>query len=128
MVYIEWQFSCFLKGQILRFSTIVIFAVSGILRHVFEGMPKKCRDHVYHIGRQTKELSNFKSNLTSLRFFMKNFTLNYSKNNDFLLVFLSFVLSGKKRRFPRFSVFSVLYSISVIFLSFPYRGKLATLG
>ena len=67
-------------------------------------------------------LLNFRSNLTSLRILMKDFTLKYSKNNDFSYIF---GCESQKRCFPRFSVFSVLCSISVIFLCFPYRGKLA---
>ena len=51
-----------------------------------------------------------------------NFTLKYSENNDFL----GYVFESQKRCFPQFSMFSVLYLISVIFSVF-FRGKLATL-
>ena len=44
------------------------------------------------------------------------------------MIFLDIsVFESQKKVFLWFSVFSVLYSISVIFLCFPYRGKLATL-
>ena len=56
---------------------------------------------------------------------MMNLGLEYLKNNDVLAYF--FIFEMQKRCFPRFFVFSVLYSISVIFPCFPYRGKLATL-
>ena len=83
----------FLKSLILQFSAIVM---SGILRNVFL-RNVKCRDQQ---GRPTYitltdklwiSLLNFRSNLTSLRISIKNFTLKYSKKNDFLIYFLFWV-------------------------------------
>ena len=69
-------------------------------------------------------LLHFRSNLTSLRLLMINFSLKYSK----IVIFLDiFCFESQKRCFQRFSVYSVLYSISVIFPCFLYCGKLATL-
>ena len=55
-------------------------------------------------------------------------TLKYSKNNDFHdflgYLFLFLFLFHKN---DVFCGFSILYSISVIFLCFLYRGKFATL-
>ena len=71
-------------------------------------------------------LLNFKGNLTSQRFVVMNFTSKYSKDNDYLWYFLCWV--AKKCCFLQFSVFSILYLISVIFfLCFPYGRKLTTL-
>ena len=56
---------------------------------------------------------------------MMSFTLKYSKNNDFHEY--SFAFESQKRCFPRFFLFSILYSISVIFLCFQYRANLDTL-
>ena len=50
-----------------------------------------------------KLLLNFRSNLTSLRFLIMNFTLKYSENNDFLGYF--FVLSRKSAVFRDFPCF-----------------------
>ena len=59
-----------------------------------------------------------------------NFILKYYKNTDFLgfCLFVCFVFESQKRCLPQFSVFSVLYSLSLIFLCFLYRGKFATLN
>ena len=121
LMYVEWQVSPFSKWSN---SVIVIFSwfslFSGIFCNFFspfffkECNVWKCRDQ---LGRPTYTKSN-------LRFLMMNFTSKYSKNSDFL-GFLFFFL--QKCCFPQFSVFSILYSIFVIFLGFRHRGKFATL-
>ena len=78
-----------------------------------------------HLQINYEVLLNFQSNLTSQRFTMLNFTLKYLEEKWFSWIF--FVFEMQKGCFPWLSVFFVLCSISVIFLCFAYRGKLATL-
>ena len=69
-------------------------------------------------------LLNFNSNLTSLRVSMMNFMyFKISKNNGLLRYFLFWVTNT----LFLFSVFSLMYSIFLIFLCFLQYGKLASL-
>ena len=54
---------------------------------------------------------------------MMDFNSKYPKNNDFLGYFW---FESQKHCFLRSSVFSIVYSIFLIFLCFLYQGKFAT--
>ena len=61
---------------------------------------------------------------------MMNFTFEYSENSDFheYFFFFFFAFESQECYFPRFSMFSVLYSISLIFPWFLIMEKIATLN
>ena len=126
------KFSVFLKGQILHISMIVIFTVfwdftQCFLRNAISesaeisrvGLPIHAQWQINYQVFVTFEVQFNKSENFTAEFYFWIFQKQW-----FSWIFL--LLSHKKRCFPRFSMFSVLYSISVIFLCFPYRGKLTT--
>ena len=121
---LEWQIFCFLKGQTLGFSVIVIVTVFwDFAQHFLRNAMSESAD-ISRVGipstytyistltdKTMKVLLNLKSNLTSLRFLM-NFTLKYSKNNDFLGYFCFWVAE------TLFSVISHVFHFVLKFCDF----------
>ena len=64
----------------------------------------------------------FSDQFNKFEILMMNFTIKYSKT----MIFLDIFFCLQEHCFQRFSVFSILYLISLIFLCL-YRGKFATL-
>ena len=130
---VEWQVFHFLKGQILWFPAIVIFTVFWDFTQRFFKECNVCKPESAEISRVGLSMHaqwqinyeifvKFKEQFNKSENFNEGLLLNILKTMIFLDI--SF-LDLQKRCFPLFSVFSVLYSISVIFPCFQYRGKLA---
>ena len=119
---IEWQVFCFLEGQILQFSAIVIFTVFWDFMQCFL---RNAMSESAEISRVSLSITHWQINYEVFVKFSEQFDKSEIFNYEFLLEYI--LKTSQKCCFPRFSAFSILYSITVIFLCFLYLGKFTTL-